>query len=232
MMSDPDGHLSRQYDKELATLKDLLLEMGGGVQEALAGTIKALGERDSEIAEKLIIQDAKIDELEKRVDGLCVQILATRQPTAVDLRFLTLGLKITTDLERIGDLTVNILRMAVDVNRLPPLKKMEDLPRLAEATLKAVKGALDSFVERDAEKALDVCVGDNEVDELARDLEKELEEYMRYDAANIYRALRLILIARSLERIADHATNIAEQVVFMVRGSDIRHHGEGSRGPG
>jgi phosphate transport system protein len=216
-------HFSRQYDAELNTIRERLLEMGGKVEVMINDALKALVERDSELAGRVIAFDHEINRLEMEIDERCLQVLALRQPAARDLRFITLALKIVTDLERIGDQCRNIGKRARELNSEPPLKPYIDLPRMAEWAGTMVKQALDAFVGGDAELALKVCRDDQFVDDLNEQIQRELITYMAGDPGAIGRAMKINHIAKCLERIADHATNVAEMVIFMVKGKDIRH---------
>jgi phosphate transport system protein len=216
-------HIIKQYDAELNGIRTKILEMGGKVELMISNSVKALVERDSEIAEKVILSDYEINQLEVETDERCLEVLARRQPTARDLRFITLALKIVTDLERIGDQCASIASRAMELNDEPQLKPYIDLPRLAQAACTMVKESLDAFVRYDENLALKVCEDDQFVDELNVQLHRELLTFMMEDPATIGRALKLIYISKYLERIADHATNVAEMVIFMVKGKDIRH---------
>jgi len=216
-------HFSRQYDAELNTIREKLLEMGGKVELMINDSLKSLVERDSELADRVIAFDHEINRLEMEIDGRCLEVLALRQPAARDLRFITLALKIVTDLERIGDQCRNIGKRAKELNDEPPLKPYIDLPRMALHAGTMVKEALDAFVRGDAELALKVCRDDSFVDDLNEQIQRELLTYMIADVSSISRAMKINHISKCLERIADHATNVAEMVIFMVKGKDIRH---------
>lgn len=216
--------MERHFDEELKELKAKLLQMASLAEESIAKAIKALVERDHELAEEVIQSDEVINFLEIDVDELCLKLLALRQPIAVDLRFITSALKINSDLERIGDLSVNIAQRALDLLEQPLLKPLIDLPRMAQLAQKMVKDSLDAFVNRDADLARDVCRRDDEVDQLNHQIFRELLTYMIQDPKTIARSVDLLLIGRHLERIADHATNIGEDVVYMVKGKTIKHH--------
>jgi phosphate transport system protein len=222
----PRTHTSREYEAELQKLRDRLLLMGAKVEEIIKGSMQALLERDSDLAKKMIQADRRINQLEKSIDQMCLQILARRQPVASDLRFITIAMKLVTDLERIGDLSVNFCERVLELNEEPPLKPYVDLPRMAEETQEMVHDALDAFVEGDAEKADEVIRQDAIVDAYYMQIFRELLTYMMEDTRNIFRATRLQSIAKYLERIGDHATNIAEMVIFNVRGQDVRHAGK------
>jgi phosphate transport system protein len=218
-------HTDREYESELNELRDQLLHMGAMVEEMMANSVKALVDRDSALARRMIAFDDEIDRLEVDTDGLCQRILAKRQPVASDLRTIATAMKMVTDLERIGDLGVNICERVIELNAEPPLKPYVDLPRMTEITRRMVRDALDAFVERDAELAQQVILRDQTVDVYYGQIFRELLTYMMEDVRNIYRATRVQSIAKYLERIGDHATNLAEMVVFMVKGKDIRHRG-------
>ena len=216
-------HFSSQFDVELSEVRLRLLEMGGKVELMIAECTRALMERSSVLAERIIALDGEINRMEVEIDQKCLHILARRQPAARDLRFIALALKIVTDLERIGDQCVSIAKQALELNREPQLKPYIDLPRMADAAANAVREALDAFVRGDVETALRICRDDRIVDELNEQMQRELLTFMMEDTATVERAMRITSISKFLERIADHATNIAEMVVFMVEGKDIRH---------
>jgi phosphate transport system protein len=216
-------HFSRQYDAELNAIRDKLLEMGGKVELMINDALKSLVERDSMLADRVIAFDHEINRLEMEIDERCLQVLALRQPAARDLRFITLALKIVTDLERIGDQCRNIGKRAKELNEEPPLKPYIDLPRMAGWAGIMVKEALDAFVRGDAELAYKVCRDDSFVDELNEQIQRELLTFMIEDGSTISRAMKINHISKCVERIADHATNVAEMVIFMVKGKDIRH---------
>ena len=216
-------HIIRQYDLELNEIREKLLEMGGKVEMMIANAMKSLVERDSALAEETIAFDHHINHMEVEIDEKCLQVLALRQPAARDLRFLTLALKIVTDLERIGDQCRNIAKRALELNTEPPLKPYIDLPRMATAAATMVREALDAFVKGDADLAFKVCKDDAFVDGLNDQIQRELLVFMMTEPATISRAIKVNYIAKCLERVADHATNVAEMVIFMVKGKDIRH---------
>ena len=215
----------REYDAELHKLHDQLLLMGAKVEEMIANSMRALTGRDSELARRMIEYDHQINRLEVEIDELCLRILARRQPVASDLRLITIALKIVTDLERIGDACVNICERVIELNMEPTLKPYVDLPRMAEIVQAMVRDALDAFVQADPERAREVMDRDRAVDAYYGQVFRELLTYMMEDSRNIYRALRAQSIAKYLERIGDHATNLAEMVIFMVVGKDVRHIG-------
>src|SRR3954469_19954370 len=216
-------HTDRVYDAELEELRSKLLTLGGKVEAEIAQSMRALAERDSKLAEQVVESDREVNLLELEVDESCRRLLALRQPAASDLRFITTALKIVVDLERIGDLAVNIAERAIDLNQSPPLRPVHDLQRLAELCQKQVRASLDSFVDADAAKAETAIKDDALVDALYHTLFNELLGLMLEDSKNIRRATSLMFVAKHLERLADHATNVAEMVVFMVNGTDIRH---------
>jgi phosphate transport system protein len=216
-------HFSRQFDTELNEIREKLLEMGGKVEVMIANSMEALVERNTELAEKTIAFDHQINHLEMEIDEKCLEVLARRQPAARDLRFMTLALKIVTDLERIGDQCANIAKRVKELNQEPALKPYIDLPRMAKAASNMVKEALDAFVRGDDKLAIKVCQDDQFVDDLNEQIQRELLTFMMADPTSIARAIKINYVSKCLERIADHATNVAEMVIFMVKGKDIRH---------
>jgi phosphate transport system protein len=223
-------HTNREYEQELRRLREQLLLMGAKVEEIIRGSIRALIERETPLAEEMIAFDKKIDQLELEIDELCMQILARRQPVASDLRFITMALKLVTDLERIGDLGVNMSERVVELNAEPPLKPYVDIPNMAREVQEMLHEALDAFVAADADRAQRVIVRDRNIDAYYTQIFRELLTYMMEDPRNIFRASRLQSIAKYLERIGDHVTNLGEMVVFMVKGKDIRHGGRQGNG--
>jgi len=216
-------HFSKQFDTELNDIREKLLEMGGKVEVMLANAMQSLVERDTELAESTIAFDHEINRLEMVIDEKCLEVLARRQPAARDLRFITLALKIVTDLERIGDQCANIAKRAKELNLEPSLKPYIDMPRMAQAASDMVKEALDAFVRGDEALAIKVCEDDQFVDDLNEQIQRELLTFMMGDPSTISRAIKINHVSKCLERIADHATNVAEMVIFMVKGKDIRH---------
>jgi phosphate transport system protein len=216
-------HTSRQYEKELHDLGDKILFLGGTVEEMIARAMQSLVDRDSDLARRVIEMDRTVDSGELDVDHMSLNLLALRQPAASDLRFITTALKIVTDLERIGDLAVNIAERALELNQEPPLKPYIDIPHMAREVSDMVHRALDSFVKRDATEARAVLQADDAVDALNVQLFRELLTYMIEEPKNVTRALRITFIAKYLERVGDHATNIAQMVIFMSEGRDVRH---------
>jgi phosphate transport system protein len=215
--------MQRHFHEELETLKQTLLAMGGLVEDQIRRVLRALLERDSELAQEVIERDREVNSYDVEVDAKCVELLALHQPAASDLRFITTAMKIVTDLERIGDQAVNIGQRVLELNREPQLKPYIDLPRMAERAQRMVKESLDAFVARDTELARRVCGEDDAVDALKEQIFRELLTFMMEDPKTIPRAIRLILISRFLERVADHATNIAEMVIYMVESKMVRH---------
>lgn len=214
-------------DRELRALKELLLTMAGEVERQLSQAIRALVERDSEAARRVIAEDEQVDSREKEVDRKAIEIILRERPLAAPLRMVVAATKIAPDLERVADHAVNIAEQALKLNTMPQLKPFVTLPRMAELAWEMVEQAVAAFVEHDAAKAREVISRDDVVDALHEEVFRELLTYMMADPQTIPRALALLLVARSLERIADQATNIAEQVVYLVEGQDIRHlHGE------
>ncbi|HEY5514122.1 MAG TPA: phosphate signaling complex protein PhoU [Geomonas sp.] len=216
-------HFSRLFDAELNEIREKLLEMGGKVELMIANALRSLLERNTELAEETIAFDHEINRLEMEIDEKCLEVLARRQPAARDLRFITLALKIVTDLERIGDQCTNIAKRVKELNQEPSLKPYIDLPRMAQAASTMVKEALDAFVRGDENLAIKVCEDDQVVDDLNEQIQRELLTFMLGDPSTISRAIKINYISKCLERIADHATNVAEMVIFMIKGKDIRH---------
>ncbi len=215
--------MTAQKEQDLEKLKERILKMGSFVEDAIRKSIKALVERDRELAISVIDGDAIVNNYDVEIEEECIRFLAIWQPTGSNLRLVTTAIKIITDLERMGDLAVDTCERAIEMLDEPPLKPFIDLPRMAEAAQKMLKDSLDAFVAQDAELAMQVCEADDFVDNLNQQLFNELLLYMLKDSKNISRAVRLTYIAKYIERIGDHATNIAEMVVYMVKGKVIRH---------
>jgi phosphate transport system protein len=215
--------MQRHFHEELEALKQTLLAMGGLVEDQIRRVMRALLERDDALAQEVIDRDQQVNTYDVEVDETCVGLLALHQPTAGDLRFITTAMKIVTDLERIGDQAVNIAQRVLELNREPQLKPYIDLPRMAEKAQSMVKESLDAFVARDTALARKVCADDADVDALKEQLFRELLTFMMEDPKTIPRAIRLILISRFMERVADHATNIAEMVIYLVDAKMVRH---------
>jgi phosphate transport system protein len=215
--------MPRHFHEELDHLKQTLLAMGALVEDQIRRAMRALTDRDDVLAKNVIARDREVNTYDVEVDEKCVELLALHQPTAIDLRFITTAMKIVTDLERIGDQAVNIAQRALELNLEPQLKPYIDLPRMADQAQRMVKDSLDAFVARDTALARRVCADDAPVDALNHQIFRELLTFMMEDPKTIPRALRLILIARFLERVADHATNIAEMVIYLVDSKMVRH---------
>jgi phosphate transport system protein len=216
-------HTNRQYEEELRGLRANLLKMGGLVERQIAEAVQSLVNRDTFKARETIARDAEVNRMDIDADARCTQLLALHQPAASDLRFITTGLKITTDLERIGDNAVNICERAVELNEEPQLKPYIDIPRMATIAQSMVKDSLDALMRDDTVLAEEVIARDDEVDNLNYQIYRELLSYMAEDPQTIARATRILFVSKYLERIADHATNIAEMVVYMVKGRNIKH---------
>jgi phosphate transport system protein len=216
-------HTSRHYENELQELKQEILYLGATVEEMIANALKSLVQRDSDLARRVIKTDRTVDAAEMAVDHLCLNILALRQPAGSDLRFVATALKMVTDLERIGDLAVNLAERALELNQEPPLKPYIDIPRMGQAVTTMLHQALDAFVNGNVDLAREVLAADDAVDALHVQLFRELLTYMIEEPKNVSRAMRIAFIAKYLERIGDHATNIAQMVIFMCEGRDVRH---------
>ncbi|MFN0207800.1 MAG: phosphate signaling complex protein PhoU [Planctomycetota bacterium] len=215
--------MERHIDQEIDHVRQLVLRMGGLVEVMISDSMKSLVDRNDTIGDQVLRTDLEVDLLEKEIDEHCLTILARYQPAAVDLRLIAAVMKLVNDLERMGDSAVNIAEAARTINLEPPLKPYIDLPRLAILVQKMVRESLDSLVQRNTQLAMDICKRDDEIDGLYKQLFRELLCYMIEDPKTVARALHLLLIARNLERIADHATNICEDVIYYVEGRDIRH---------
>lgn len=215
--------MERHFDQQLGALRKNLIQMASMVETSIADAVKSLIERDSELAHRVVKNDDQVDALELEIDKQCVDLLALRQPFAIDLRFITSSIKITNNLERMGDLAANIAERVIPLNQEPQLKPLIDIPRMATITQAMVKDSIDAFVNHDTELARSVCEQDSTVDALNDQIFRELLTYMMQDPANITRAVHLMLISRHLERIADHSTNIAEEVVYIVKAKVVKH---------
>jgi len=218
--------MKTHFQQELNELKSELLRMAGLAERAISNAVEALVKRDTPLAKKTIQGDAQINEMEINIDERCLNLLALHQPMAADLRFITSAMRINTELERIGDQAVNIAERVIFLNQEAQLKPYIDIPRMAEITQSMVKDVLDAFVNGDAKLARSVCERDDQVDALNDQVFRELLTYMMSDPKTITRAVHLIIVSRCLERIADHATNIAEGVIFMVQALVIKHHAD------
>jgi phosphate transport system protein len=214
----------RHFIEELEELQGRLLEMGSLVESAIHHSVLALVERSEDMARQVLRNEDRINHLEVEIDELAIRLLALQQPMARDLRLLTAAIKINTDLERMGDLAVNIVERSIALLHRSPVKPLIDIPQMAHTVESMVRRSLDAFVKREPELARNVLLSDDEVDRLRDSIHSELVAFMQKDPAAIPQALDLILVARHLERIADHATNIAEDTLFLVKGVDVRHH--------
>lgn len=211
------------FQEQLESISEKLLRLGGIVEDAIGKSIRALVERDSDLASEVIAFDSEIDRLELEIDDLCMEVLARHQPMARDLRFITTAMKITPDLERIADHAVNISERVLELNEEPPLRSLVDMPLLANRAQEMVRGALDAFVRHDAQAARAVITMDDEVDERMDHIFRVLLSHMMENPKTVSRGLRLTFVAKYFERIADQATNICEMVVFMAEARVIKH---------
>jgi phosphate transport system protein len=219
--------MERHLDGELKELKNGILKMGTYIEEAIYKSIEALKSRDKGIAQGVIDNDVVVDSLELEVDEKCIDLIARYQPMAKDLRFITTGIKINMELERIADIAVDIAQRVMEIAGKPLLKPLVDIPKLTVIAQGMVKMAVDAFVRGDVELAKKVIFSDSEADTLRNAITRELiEDYMAKDSSTAPRAVQLLLIARFLERICDHATNIAEDVIYMVQAEVVKHHPE------
>ena len=216
----------RHFEQELEQLKGKLLEMSALVEASVQRSVAAVTQKDRSAAEQVFRNEARINQLEMEIDEFAITLLATQQPLAADLRLIVAALKINTDLERMGDLSVNIAQRAVSLLSEPMIKPMVDIRHMSSLVESMVRKSLDAFVANDADMARSVLASDDAVDSLRTASYHELVSFMEKDPHNIPQALDLIGITRSLERIADHSTNIAEDVLFLVKGIDVRHHAE------
>ena len=216
-------HTVRSFDEQLKQLKHLIVQMGSLAEEELENAVSALTRRDTALAESTVGSDRRLDELEQEVANLAIRILALRQPMASDLREIVSALKISSDLERMGDYAKNVAKRAMALNQLPPVKPAGAIPRMARLVQGIIKDTLDAYVERDPERAVDAWRRDEEADELYTSIFRELLTYMMEDPRNITPCTHLLFIAKNIERIGDHATNIAEIVHYLVLGRHIDH---------
>jgi phosphate transport system protein len=216
----------RHFDREIEHLKELLLRMGAMVEDQINECIRALLERDTAVAQRVIDGDSAIDRMELEIDQHTIELIAMMQPAAVDLRFVAAAMKITPELERIADLAVDVCERAIELNREPPLKPLIDIPRLARMAQDMVRQSLDAFVRRDAVLAREIIARDDQVDLLTEQSFRELLTYMLEDSRNISRAIRLTFLGKYFERMADGATNICEMVVYLAEGKVIKHSDE------
>lgn len=213
----------RHFDQKLDDLKQLMLKMAGAVEQSIQEAVRSLTARDDALAQKVILDEQVIDQMEVEIEEEALTLFALRQPVASDLRFIAAVIKANTDLERINDKAIDIAQEALILNKLPLLKPFIDIPRMAETAEWMVKGALDAFVNRDVALADAVRLRDDQLDNLRDQIFRELLTYMMVDPATIDRAIHLILVSRHLERMGDHACNIAEDVIYVVQGRIVRH---------
>ncbi|MBD3380177.1 MAG: phosphate signaling complex protein PhoU [Candidatus Omnitrophica bacterium] len=219
--------VERHFDDEIKSVNTDLLKMAAMVEEAIFKSVEALKNRDEDLAEKVIQDDTRIDEMENLIEEKFIDLLALRQPMAIDLRQITTGMKINAELERIADLTVNISQRVKALSGQQPLKPLIDIPKLSEIARKMVKSAIDSYVNRDESLAKEVILADPEANKIRNAVQSELlHDFLEKDPSSATRAVALLLIARHLERICDHATYISEDVIYMVRATVVRHHKE------
>lgn len=219
--------MERHFDEVLKDLNKDILKMGAYAEESIYRSMEALKNRDKELAQHIIANDTKVDELELAIDEKCIDLIATHQPMARDLRFITTGMKLNEELERIADIAVDIAQRVLEIADKPLLKPLDDLPKLAAVAQNMVRMAIDSFIKGDVDIAKKVLLSDPEADRLRNMIQKELvEDYMVKDGSTSPRAVQLLLIARFLERICDHATNVAEDVIYMVQAKVVKHHPE------
>jgi len=221
--------MHRHFDNDIEQIKDLLLRMGAMAEDAISESIRALLERDTALAEEVIRNDDRIDQMELEIDRRTLELMAKMQPAAVDLRFVAAMMKITPELERIGDLAQDVCERAIELNREPQLKAMIAIPRLATDAQTMVRKALDAFVRSDGNLAREVIAMDDSIDQQTEQSFRELLTYMLEDPRNISRAIRLTFIGKYFERMADGATNICEMVVYLVEGKMIKHVHEANR---
>jgi phosphate transport system protein len=217
--------MKKHYSDELNHLKETVLRMGGLAEKMTHRAVQALVERKREMFPEVKEMEQQVNQLHMDIDEIALGMIALRQPTAKDLRFITAAMKINTDLERIGDQAINIVEQAEKLLSVPPVKPLIDIPRMAEIAEEMLKAALDAFVQGNDELAYRTILRDDSVDQLKDQVFRELLTFMMADASTIPRSMDLILVSRHLERVADHATNICEDVIFMVKGKDIRHQG-------
>jgi phosphate transport system protein len=216
-------HTDRAYEEQLGQLRTAVLEMGGLVEEQIGQAVRALTQRDEALARATMERDHTVNRFDVEIDDLSLKLLALHQPAARDLRLITTALKITTDLERIGDMATHIAERAIELAAELPIKPYIDIPRMADLARDMLRRSLDAFVREDTELALAVCSADDAIDQLHEQLFRELLSFMAEDPTTVSRAMRLLFVSKYLERVGDHATNIAEMVIFMVKGRSIRH---------
>ncbi len=215
----------KHFSEQLSGIRELVLRMGGLAEQMSHRVIQALVQRDAALLDEVRTMETQVNQLQIEIDEACLEVIALRQPTAVDLRFIAAAMKIIVDMERIGDQAINISEQAETLLAVPPLKPLIDIPRMADIAQEMLKSSLDAFVNGDDELALATILRDDLVDQLKDQVFRELLTFMMGDPTTIPRAMDLILVSRHIERIADHATNICEDVIFMVKGKDVRHQG-------
>lgn len=215
--------IERSFEAELSELNDLILKMGNMVQASIRKSVEALKSRDEQMSKQVISSDREVDDLELLIDDKCVTLIARIQPMAADLRFITTAMKITTDLERMGDLAVDIAQKNLELLSMPLLKPLIDTPKLADIAMRMIGESIDTFVKRDSTRSIKIHAMENEADKLRDLITDELMEIMTKDPTSVPRAIPLLLIARYLERICDHAMNVAEDVVYMVEAKVVKH---------
>ncbi len=220
-MADDKTHIVSSFDEELTRLNNIISQMGGLAESQLISAIRSIVKRDSELAEKVILSDHRIDVLEQEVQDFAVRLLALRQPMADDLRQVVTALKLSNDLERIGDLAKNIAKRAQVLNQIPPIRPVQVIPTMGKLAQEIIKDVLDAYIEGDAEKAERVWARDQEVDDMYNSLFRELLTYMMEDPRNITASTHMLFIAKNIERIGDHATNIAETIYYRIKGEDL-----------
>jgi len=216
-------HTSSHYEMELQEIKNNLIYLGALTENVIRLAMKSLTDRDTQMANKVIANDYEIDKMDKEIEEKCIKMLALRQPTAIDLRFITTAIKITGHLERIGDMAVNIAEKVVQLNEEPKLKPYIDLPHMSDMVEKMVAKALDSLIKRDLQIADEVRKIEQQVDDLNEQIFRELLTFMMEDSKSIHRALLIMHVSKNLERIADHAQGIADMVTYMITGENVRH---------
>ena len=216
-------HTSSHYEMELQEIKNNLIYLGALTENAIRLAMKSLTDRDTQMANKVIANDYEIDKMDKEIEEKCIKMLALRQPTAIDLRFITTAIKITGHLERIGDMAVNIAEKVVQLHEEPKLKPYIDLPHMSDMVEKMVAKALDSLIKRDLQIADEVRKIEQQVDDLNEQIFRELLTFMMEDSKSIHRALLIMHVSKNLERIADHAQGIADMVTYMITGENVRH---------
>jgi phosphate transport system protein len=218
--------MMRHFEEELENLRNRLLEMSGLVEDSVYRSVQSLIEKDEAAAQQVLQNEARINRMEIQIDELATSLLARVQPMATDLRFITAAIKINNDLERMGDISVNIVRRTLALMREPISKELVDIPHMATIAQSMIRNSLDAFVRKDAELARSILTSDDVIDQLRDSVYEELIGLMERDPTTVRQSINLMFIARALERLADHATNIAEDVLFLVEGVEVRHHAE------